>query len=120
MLIIDDEPVMRMILTTVLRDAGYRTIEAGDGPAGLALLASHPQIMMLVSDIGLPNGMSGLDVALAARALRPGLPILHVTGYAPDDVAQRGTLVEGAAILSKPFRNAALVAAVESVLEAKS
>lgn len=115
-LIIDDEPVMRLILNTVLRDAGYRTLEAADGPSGLALLASHPEIVMLVSDIGLPNGMSGLDVALAGRALRPGLPILHVTGYAPDDVAQRGTLVEGAIILPKPFKNAALRSAVEGLL----
>lgn len=116
-LIIDDEPVMRLILAAFLQDAGYQTIEATDGPSGLAILASHPDVEMLVSDIGLPNGMSGLDVALAARALRPGIPILHVTGYAPDDVARKGVIVDGARILPKPFKKEMLLAEVGSLRE---
>ena len=92
-----------MLIVEVLEDAGYRALQAGDGPAGLALLQSSPQVDLLITDVGLPGGMNGRQVADAARETRPDLKILFVTGYAENAAVGNGLLDDGMEVLTKPF-----------------
>ena len=71
-LVVDDEPTVRMLIAEVLEELGYAAIEAADGPAGLKVLQSDARIDLLITDVGLPGGMNGRQVADAARILRPG------------------------------------------------
>ncbi|QYA10573.1 PAS domain S-box protein [Agrobacterium larrymoorei] len=102
-LVVDDEPLVRMLIVDVLEELGYRPIEADDGPAGMELIRSTEQIDLLITDVGLPGGMNGRQVADAARELRPGLKVLFVTGYAENAVINHGHLDPGMEIITKPF-----------------
>ncbi len=102
-LVVDDEPTVRMLVAEVLEDLGYHTLEAADGAAGLRVLQSEARIDLLVTDVGLPGGMNGRQVADAARALRPGLRVLFITGYAENAVLSHGHLEPGMHVLTKPF-----------------
>jgi len=82
-------------LTVPLEDLGYTAIEAVDGAAGLKVLRSDVRIDLLITDVGLPGGMNGRQVADAGRALRPGLKVLFVTGYAENAVVGNGHLEPG-------------------------
>nr|USU30074.1 PAS domain S-box protein [Methylobacterium sp. OTU13CASTA1] len=102
-LIVDDEPTVRMLVTEVLEDLGYTAIEAADGAAGLKVLRSDVRLDLLVTDVGLPGGMNGRQMADAGRAVRPGLKVLFITGYAENAVLGNGTLEPGMQVLTKPF-----------------
>ena len=102
-LVVDDEPTVRMLVTDVLEDLGYRALEAGDGASGLKVLQSDARIDLLVTDVGLPGGMNGRQVADAARSVRPGLTVLFITGYAENAVLSHGHLAPGMYVLTKPF-----------------
>ena len=102
-LVVDDEPTVRMLVTEVLEDLGYTAIEAMDGNAGLRVLQSDARIDLLVTDVGLPGGMNGRQVADAGRAIRPGLKVLFITGYAENAVVGNGHLDPGMHVLTKPF-----------------
>ena len=102
-LIVDDEPTVRMLVTEVLEDLGYTSIEAADGAAGLKVLQSEARIDLLVTDVGLPGGMNGRQLADAARTLRPDLKVLFITGYAENAVLSHGHLEHGMHVLTKPF-----------------
>ena len=115
-LVVDDEAAVRMLATEVLGELGYRTLEAEDGAAGLRVLRSGARIDLLVTDVGLPNGMNGRQVADAARSLRPGLKVLFITGYAETAVLSHGHLEPGMHIMVKPFAMEALAARVKDLL----
>jgi PAS domain S-box-containing protein len=102
-LIVDDEATIRMLVTEVLQDLGYAVIEAADGTSGLKVLQSEVRIDLLITDVGLPGGMSGRRVADAARQSRPTLPILFITGYAENAAVGNGHLDAGMHVLTKPF-----------------
>ena len=102
-LVVDDEPTVRMLVREVLEDLGYRALEAANGAEGLRILQSEVRIDLLVTDVGLPGGMNGRQVADAGRALRPGLKVLFITGYAENAVVGNGHLEPGMRILTKPF-----------------
>ncbi|KQP59631.1 ATPase [Methylobacterium sp. Leaf112] len=102
-LIVDDEPSVRMLVTEVLEDLGYTAIEAGDSIAGLKILQSDVRIDLLVTDVGLPGGMNGRQMADAARDRRPDLKVLFITGYAENAVLGNGYLRPGMQVLTKPF-----------------
>ncbi|GGK01070.1 PAS domain S-box protein [Pseudomonas matsuisoli] len=103
-LVVDDEPTVRMLITDVLEDMGYRALEAGDAESGLqALQSSSVRIDLLISDIGLPGGMNGRQMADQARIARPQLKVLFITGYAESDVFGVGQLPSGMHLLTKPF-----------------
>jgi PAS domain S-box-containing protein len=103
-LVIDDEPTIRMLVAEVLAESGYAVIEAPDGPAGLQVLESNARIDLLITDVGLPGGMNGRQVADAARVTRPNLKVLFITGYAENAVIGRGRLDKGMYVLTKPFQ----------------
>ncbi len=115
-LVIDDEPIVRMLVNEVLGDLGYNALEAGDGPTGLKVLRSSSRIDLLVTDVGLPGGMNGRQVADAARALRPDLKVLFVTGYAENAVLSHGHLDPGMHVMTKPFAMDALAARIRDLI----
>ena len=116
-LVIDDEPTIRMLVAEILGDAGYSVIEAPDGPTGLRLLESNARIDLLITDVGLPGGMNGRQVADAARKSRPRLKILFITGYAENAVIGQGRLESGMFLLTKPFQVDVLAARVRDIIE---
>lgn len=102
-MIVDDEPSVRMLVTEVLQELGFSAIEASDGPSGLRILASDAAIDLLVTDVGLPGGLNGRQLADAARTTRPELKVLFITGYAENAIISNGHLAPGMRILTKPF-----------------
>ncbi len=115
-LVVDDEPAVRVLVGDVLRDLGYNVIEAADGLEGLCVLQSKQRIDLLVSDVGLPGGMNGRQLAGAARVQRPQLKVLLITGYAENATWCSGTLEPDMQVLTKPFALDALTAMVETML----
>lgn len=115
-LVIDDEPLVRMLVVDVLEDLGYRALEAGDGPQGLMLLRSDARIDLLITDVGLPKGMNGRQVADAAREHRPGLKVLFVTGYAETAVLSHGHLDPGMQVITKPFQMEVLAKRIQEMI----
>ena len=113
--VIDDEPTVRMLIREVLEDLGYTVIEAADGPAGLAMLDQGASVDLLITDVGLP-GMNGREVAEAARRRRPGLKVLFITGYAEDKVLNASRLGPGMQVLTKPFTLDVLGARIKGML----
>jgi CheY-like chemotaxis protein len=102
-LVIDDEPVVRMLVVDVLKELGYVALEAADGPEALKVLESRARVDLLVTDVGLPGGLNGRQVADAARVLRPDLKVLFITGYAENAVISHGHLDPGMHVVTKPF-----------------
>ncbi|CAN5342936.1 PAS domain S-box protein [soil metagenome] len=101
-LVVEDEVVVRGIITETLTNDGYRIVEASDGPSGLQILNQEIRVDLLVTDIGLP-GMNGREFADYAREVRPGLKILFVTGYAQSAAMAKGFLKPGMELITKPF-----------------
>ena len=116
-LVVDDEATIRHLIDEVLDEAGYTVIGAADGAAGIKVLQSGARIELLITDVGLPGGMNGRQVADAARALRPGLKVLFITGYAENAAVGNGHLEPGMALLTKPFTLEALTAKVSDILK---
>lgn len=115
-LVVDDEPTVRMLVTDVLAELGYTSIEAADAKAGLLVLQSDARIDLLVTDIGLPGGMNGRQLADAARARRPDLKVLFITGYAENALVGNGRLVPGMTVLTKPFAVDVLGARIQEMI----
>jgi PAS domain S-box-containing protein len=116
-LIIDDEPTVRMLVAEVLSDLGYNALEADDGASGLKVLNSDARIDLLVTDVGLPGGLNGRQVADAGRSVRPGLKVLFITGYAENAVLSHGHLDPGMHVMTKPFAMDALATRIRELIE---
>jgi signal transduction histidine kinase/CheY-like chemotaxis protein len=116
-LVIDDEPTVRMLVTEVLADLGYTAIEAEDGAAGLKVLQSSARVDLLVTDVGLPGGVNGRQVADAGREIRPDLKVLFITGYAENAVLGHGHLEPGMHVMTKPFAMEALASRLRELIE---
>ena len=116
-LVIDDETSVRMLMADVLSEAGYRVLLASDGRSGLKTLESDVKIDLLITDVGLPGGLNGRQVAEAALARRPKLKVVFVTGYAENAVVGNGLLGPGMAVITKPFAMTALASRVREILD---
>lgn len=101
-LVVEDDPSVRLLIRDVLEEVGYAAIEASDAAAALPILASGRTIDLMISDVGLP-GMNGRQLADAARSHRPGLPILFVTGYAEKAAIRADFLGDNMSMITKPF-----------------
>jgi PAS domain S-box-containing protein len=118
-LVCEDDPNVRAYTVEVLRERGYRVIEAGDGPATLAALDAAPgAIDLLFTDVVLPGGMTGADLAAEAARRHPDLRILFTTGYARNAIVHHGRLDPGVALLPKPFTYGDLANKVRDMLDA--
>lgn len=115
-LVVDDEVIIRMLIVDVLTDLGYEALEATDGPSALALLENGANLDLLITDVGLPNGMNGRQVADAARARQPGLKVMFITGYAENAVIGDGHLEPGMQVLTKPFQVSELSRRISEIL----
>jgi CheY-like chemotaxis protein len=102
-LVIDDEPTIRMLIADELTEHGYKVIEAEGASTGLRILESDMRIDLLITDVGLPGGINGRQVADAARVGRPELKVLFITGFAENAVVGNGHLAQGMAVLTKPL-----------------
>jgi nitrogen-specific signal transduction histidine kinase len=116
-LLVDDEPAVRSITARLLRQMGYKVIEASDGSEGLAA-CSLERIDALVTDVVLP-GLSGPDLAARCLARHPGLPVLLMSGYARESLAAEGREIAGTAFLAKPFTKEALGQRVRELLDTR-
>jgi len=103
LLVVDDEPSIRALVTESLSAQGYQVLEAANGAAALELIQSGVALDLLVTDVGLPGTLNGRQLADAARSLRPELPVLFITGYAESQAIGDGDLAAGMRVLSKPF-----------------
>ena len=115
LLVVEDEPSIRMTIVDALSELGHTVLEAGDGRSGLDIVTSKTRLDLLVTDVGLHGGMNGRQLADAARHLHPGLKVLFVTGYAAGALVA-GNLGGGMQVLAKPFGMAALVERVQGML----
>ena len=119
-LVVEDDENVRSYTVEVLRELGYRVLEASDGPGALRLLqAPDSQADLLFTDVVLPGGLNGEQLALQARDRRPGLKVLFTTGYARNAIAHQGRLEPGVQLITKPFTYAELAARVREVLDAR-
>ncbi|CAM3399752.1 PAS domain-containing protein [Pseudomonas floridensis] len=116
-MIVDDEPTIRMLVAEVLEDQGYIPIEAGEGASALKILESDKRIDLLVTDVGLPGGMNGRQLADAARVIRPDLKVLFITGYAENAIIGNGHLDPGMWVLTKPFTMEAFASRIYEMIE---
>jgi DNA-binding response OmpR family regulator len=116
-LLVDDTDSVRMMVREMLIEAGYQVVEAVNAQQALLELHSEREIHLLLSDVGLP-GMNGRDLADAARALRPELPVLFVTGYTESAVVRHEFLGAGMSLLPKPFSVHELLRSVRAMFRA--
>jgi CheY-like chemotaxis protein len=116
LLIVDDERTIRMLIADVLAEAGYSTLLASDGPGATKIIESGVHIDLLVTDVGLPGGMNGRQIADFARLSRPELGVLFITGYVENAAVGDGQLEPGMELLIKPFEMNTLVQRVRAML----
>ncbi|HVK81413.1 MAG TPA: PAS domain S-box protein [Verrucomicrobiae bacterium] len=116
-LIVEDDPFVRSHVISSLEQLGYRTMVAADGREALNMLQGGARPDLLFTDIVMPGGFSGWEVATQARALLPGLRVLFTSGYPQETLTRRGQLDQHAAMLSKPYRLAELARRVRETLD---
>ena len=119
-LIVDDEPTVRMLVGEVLLDLGYGALEAADAAAALEILRSDQRIDLLITDVGLPGGMNGRQLADAARVTRPVLKVLFITGYAENAIIGNGQLAPDMHVLTKPFMMDTLTRRIRDIVEGRA
>jgi CheY-like chemotaxis protein len=119
-LVVEDEPDLRQVTVRQLEGLGYKTLQAPDGPVALDVLADSPEIDLLLSDVMLPGGMNGRELATEIERHAPGIKVLYMSGYTEDAIAHHGRLDADAELLKKPFRRDALARAVRRVLDRSS
>ncbi len=119
LLVEDDEDVSRFVVDA-LRDIGYQVEHANTAAKAMEILKSVPQIQLLFTDVILPGGMNGRELANEAKKLRPELPVLFATGYTRNAIIHHGRLDSDVDLLTKPFTTEALARKVRQVLDGKA
>jgi len=119
-LAVEDDPDVRAHTTGALRELGYQVLEAANGRMALDTLEAHPDVALLFTDVGLPGGMNGRQLAEAARRMRPKLKVLFTTGYARNAIVHDGRLDPGVQLLTKPFTFAGLSQKLRDMLESSA
>ncbi|TMJ56789.1 MAG: response regulator [Alphaproteobacteria bacterium] len=117
-LVVEDDADVRSFASDLLRDLGYRVLAAATGPDGLRLLDQYPEVRLLFTDVALPGGMTGRQLADEAERRHPGLKVLYTTGYARNAIVHQGRLDPGVELIVKPFTSAALAGKVRQLLDA--
>nr|WP_279309894.1 ATP-binding protein [Pseudomonas koreensis] len=115
-LIVEDDPAVRVLVSAVLSELGYGFVEAGDADGAMPILDSEQRIDLLISDVGLP-GMNGRQLAEIGRQYRPDLKVLFITGYAEHAAVRGGFLDPGMQMITKPFTFDLLTAKVREMIK---
>ncbi|VVM78887.1 response regulator [Pseudomonas fluorescens] len=115
-LIVEDDPAVRVLVSTVLSDLGYAFVEAGNADSAVPILDSAQRIDLMISDVGLP-GMNGRQLAEIGRQYRPELKVLFITGYAEHAAVRGGFLDPGMQMITKPFTFDLLTAKVREMIQ---
>ena len=115
-LVVEDQTDVRNLAIETLRELGYEVVDAADGHAALRAIASRPDISLLFTDVGLPGGLNGRQLAEEARQRRLDLKVLYTTGYARNAIVHQGRLDPGVELIVKPFTRAELAAKIRDVL----
>ena len=118
-LLVEDEDEVRRFASEVLSEEGYRVHAAGDAASALRILESEPAIVMLFTDVVLPGGMNGRQLAERALQLRPNLKVLYATGYTRNAIIHQGRLDANVELLTKPFTAGTLTRKVRAILDGK-
>jgi len=116
-LLVEDDAAVREVVARNLQRLGYRVLLAADGPSALATFDLGDRVDLLFTDMVMPGGMNGADLAARARATRPGLKVLLTSGYTGPALASQMQQIDGAALLSKPYRMADLAREVRSAID---
>lgn len=116
-LVVEDDPEVRIATAVLLDMLGYKTLEAGTVQEGVDLFTANTNIDMILSDVILPGGENGADLARRARALRPDIKILFMSGYTEDVITHNGRLDAGVMLLHKPFTRIQLAEKVRAVID---
>jgi PAS domain S-box-containing protein len=116
-LVVEDDDDVRAYSVEILRELGYRVIEAHDGPSALRLLERQVRVDLLFTDVVLPGGMTGAQVAAQARGAKPELKVLFTTGYARNAIVHHGRLDQGVQLITKPFSMSDLATRIRDVLD---
>jgi CheY-like chemotaxis protein len=119
-LAVEDDAMVRRFATDQLRLLGYQVIEATDGPSALAILRSDEPVDLLFTDVVMPGGMNGRQLADAAVEVRPGLKVLYTSGYTSNAILHNGRLSPGAHLLNKPYGRRELASKIREALDAVS
>ncbi|WP_417780572.1 response regulator [Stutzerimonas xanthomarina] len=115
-LLVEDEPHILSLLSDYLADEGYKVLEAADAPRAFEILATKPQLDLLVTDFRLPGGVSGVMIAEPALKLRPDLKVIFISGY-PIEIHESGSeIAHSAPILAKPFSLDSLRSRIQQLL----
>jgi PAS domain S-box-containing protein len=115
-LLVEDDAMVRAYVQAQLENLGYRVLAAADGQRALAILRQREDIDLLFTDIVMPGGMNGRELADAAKALKPDLKVLFTSGYTENAIVHHGRLDDGALLLGKPYRRAELDVRVREAL----
>ena len=118
-LLVEDEGVIRMVLAEFLRNAGYAVVEAYDGDVAARLLADDAGYDALLTVVRMPGALDGIDVAMLARLRRPGLPVLVMSGYAPQLVKRLAELRPAAVFVAKPYQMQEVVETITRMIPAR-
>ncbi|HEV7293202.1 MAG TPA: response regulator [Devosia sp.] len=116
-LVCEDEEALRSYCADALQEQGYRVLQAADGPTALNVLSQHPETDLLFTDVILPNGMNGRQLADAACKELPELKVLFTTGYSRNAIVHHGRLDPGVLLLSKPYTVLALLDKIREALD---
>jgi len=119
-LVVEDDADVRTYSTDCLRELGYNVLEAPHARAALQVLDANPDIAVIFTDIGLPGGMNGRELAEEARKRHPTIKVLFTTGYARNAIVHDGRLDPGVELLTKPFTQAALGAKLRDIIDARA
>src|SRR5690606_17051216 len=116
-LVVEDDELVREHVIAQLEGLGYRVTSAGNGPDALEALRPVEDIDVLFTDIIMPAGIDGAELAKQARRLRPGLKVLFTSGYTENAIVHSGRLDRGVQLLSKPYRLRELASKIRSALD---
>ncbi len=116
-LLVEDNQYIRQQLTVQLESLGYKVFSVNSGQSALAILKERTDIDLLFTDVVLPGGMNGRQVADAAKVLRPKLKVLYTSGYSANAIVHQGRLDPGVELLSKPYRRAEMAEKLRKVLD---
>jgi CheY-like chemotaxis protein len=119
-LVVEDDALVRGYVIAQLESLGYTTLAAADGAGALALVDRDAAFDLLFTDVIMPGGMNGRQLADAIRKRRPSLNVLYTSGYTENAIVHHGRLDPGVALLNKPYRKADLARKIRDALASRS